>query len=275
MVFIKTDRANASLYVEDTRVGKPIIFIHGWPLSSKMFEYQFMHLAHLGYRCIGIDLMGFGMSDRPWGDHHYNYDVYADDIRHVISHLDVKDAALVGFSMGGAIAMHYLAKYRGWGIDKAVLMGAAAPSFTKREGYPYGKERSEVDAMIAGSLVDRPKLNADFGKIVFKDEEGSVSKEMAAWVHSIGLEAAPHAVLKCVEQLRDSDLRKDMETVDKLNLPVAIFHGTHDKVCGFELAKVMKAGISNSKLVEFTRSGHALNIEEIQKTNEELIKFIP
>ena len=271
MSFIKAGREGASIYVQDTQVGKPVIFIHGWPLSSKMFEYQFMHLSPLGYRCIAPDLIGFGMSGKPWGD--YNYDLYADDIRQVLSSLDIKDSTLVGFSMGGAIVMHYLAKYRGWGVNKAVFMGAAAPSFTKREVYPYGKERAEVDALIAQGLSDRPKLNADFGKMVFKDEK-SISKEMASWFYSLGLEAAPHASLKCAEQLRDADLRTDMQAVNQLDLPVAIFHGKHDRVCSFDFAKVMNAGIAGSQLIEFTQSGHALNVEEIQKTNTELVKFI-
>ena len=271
MSFVKAGRENASIYVQDTQVGEPIVFVHGWPLSSKMFEYQFTHLSVLGYRCIALDLMGFGMSGKPWSD--YNYDLYADDVRQVISQLDIRDATIVGFSMGGAIAMHYLAKYRGWRIRKAVFMGAAAPSFTKREGYPYGKEKKEIDGLIALGLRDRPKLNADFGKMVFKDEN-SVGKEMAGWLYSLGLEAAPQATIRCLEQLRDADLRNDMQVVSQLNLPVAIFHGIHDRVCSFDFAKVMRDSIPNSKLVEFTKSGHALNIEEIQKTNEELLKFI-
>ncbi len=270
MHFIKTGR-NASIYVQDTMVGKPIVFVHGWPLNSKMFEHQFTHLSPRGYRCIGIDLLGFGMSEKPWTE--YNYDIFADDIRQVLSSLNIEDAALVGFSMGGAIAMHYLAKYRAWRIKKAVFMWAAAPSFTKREGYPYGRERTEIDAFISQILTDRPKFVADFGKMLFKGE-GSTSKEMLAWISSLGLEAAPYATLQCIEQLRDRDLRADMKIVDQLNLPVAIFHGIHDKVCSFEFAKVMNEGISGSTLVKFTQSGHALNIEEAPRTNDELMKFV-
>lgn len=270
MHFIKTGR-NASIYVQDTMVGKPIVFIHGWPLNSKMFEHQFTHLSPRGYRCIGIDLMGFGMSEKPWTE--YNYDIFADDIRQVLSSLDIEDATLVGFSMGGAIAMHYLAKYRAWRIKKAVFMGAAAPSFTKREGYPYGKEKAEIDVFVSQILTDRPKFIADFGKMLFKGE-GLVSKEMLGWMGSLGLEAAPYATLQCIGQLRDTDLRADMKVIDQLKLPLAIFHGTHDKVCSFEFAKVMNEGISESKLVKFTASGHALNIEEAAKANEELMKFV-
>ncbi|WKT57794.1 alpha/beta hydrolase [Candidatus Nitrosotenuis chungbukensis] len=263
---------DTSLYVEDTGSGKPVVFIHGWPLSSKMFEYQFMTLQKNGYRCIGIDLRGFGKSDKPWGE--YNYDIFASDIKKVLDSLSLKMVTLVGFSMGGAIVMHYAAKYRGYGLDKMVLMGAAAPSWTKRADFPHGMEKSSVDALIAQAYSDRPKLLSDFGKIFFSKEEGSVSKEIARWLYSINLDASPYATLKCIEELRDADLRKDMQAINELKIPVSIFHGVQDKICSFDLAKIMNDGITGSKLVRFEKSGHGLNIEEMEKTNEELMKFI-
>jgi len=272
MPFVKVD-GSTSVYVEDTGgSGKPILFVHGWPLSSKMFEYQFMTLQKNGYRCIGIDLRGFGKSDKPWGN--YNYDVFASDIEKVVSFLKLKKVNLVGFSMGGAIVMHYVAKYGAKNIDKVVFMGAAAPCWTRRPDFPYNLEKSGADALIAQGYNDRPKLLSDFGKIFFSKEEGSVSKEIARWLYSINLEASPYATLKCVEELRDADLRKDMQTINELKIPVAIFHGIHDKICSFDLAKIMSEGITGSKLVQFEKSGHGLNIEEIEKTNEELTKFI-
>lgn len=271
MPFVKVDD-NTSVYVEDTGSGKPVLFVHGWPLSSKMFEYQFMKLQKNGYRCIGVDLRGFGKSDKPWGE--YNYDVFAADIKKVLTSLNLKKVTLVGFSMGGAIVMRHVAKYRAQDIDKVVFMGAAAPCWTKRADFPHNLEKSAVDALIAQAYNDRPKLLSDFGKIFFSKEEGTVSKEIAKWLHSINLEASPYATLKCIEELRDADLRKDMQTINELKIPVAIFHGTQDKICSFDLAKIMNDGIAGSKLVRFEKSGHGLNIEEMEKTNEELMKFI-
>jgi pimeloyl-ACP methyl ester carboxylesterase len=271
MPFVRVDN-DTSVYVEDTGSGKPVLFIHGWPLSHKMFEHQFMKLQKNGYRCIGIDLRGFGKSDKPWGK--YNYDVFAADINKVLTSLNLKKVTLVGFSMGGAIAMHHVAVHRSQDIDRVVFMGAAAPSWTKRADFPHGLEKSAVDALIAQAYNDRPKLLSDFGKIFFSKEEGSVSREIAHWLHSINLEASPYATLKCMEELRDADLREDMQTISELKIPVAIFHGIHDKICSFDLAKIMNDGIAGSKLVRFEKSGHGLNIEEPEKTNEELMKFI-
>jgi pimeloyl-ACP methyl ester carboxylesterase len=274
MPFVNVD-SNTSVYVEDTGresdVGKTVLFVHGWPLSHKMFEYQFMELHKNGYRCVGIDLRGFGRSDKPWTG--YDYDIFADDIKQVMTALNLQKVTLVGFSMGGAIVMHYVAKYFSELVSKVVFMGAAAPCFTKREGYPYGLEKSACDALITQSLQDRPKMVTDFGKIFFSNEN-SQSKEMAEWLFSINMKASPYATVQCLQELRNADLRNDMKLVNQRNLPVAIFHGVHDKICPFDFAKVMNEGINGSKIVQFHESGHGLNIEEKEKANEELIKFI-
>jgi non-heme chloroperoxidase len=264
-----------SIYVEDTGregdVRKTILFVHGWPLSHKMFEYQFIELHKSGYRCIGIDLRGFGRSDKPWTD--YNYDVFADDMRQVMIALNLQKVTLVGFSMGGAIVMHYVAKYFSELVSKVVFMGAAAPCFTKRADYPFGLEKSACDALVSQSLQDRPKMVSDFGKIFFSSEN-SQSSEMAKWLFSINMETSPFATVQCLQVLRDADLRNDMKVMSQRNLPVAIFHGVHDKICPFDFAKVMNEGISGSRIVQFHESGHGLNIEEKKKANEELMKFI-
>lgn len=278
MSFIVMENENTIVYVEDTGDngidGKSIFFfVHGWPLNHKMFEYQFVQLKQNGYRCIGIDLRGFGMSAKPWGS--YNYDIFADDIYKVMNalKLEQKKIALVGFSMGGAVVMRYVAKYYPKNLSHIIFMGAAAPSFTKREAHPYGHDKSFCDELITKSLRDRPKMVSDFGKSFFSTPD-SQSSEMSSWLFTLSMEASPYATLKCVEELRDADLRNDMHMVSERDLPVAIFHGIHDKICPVDLAKVMNQGIKGSKLVQFDNSGHGLNIEEKEKTNEELMKFI-
>jgi non-heme chloroperoxidase len=99
-----------SINIEDVGTGRPIVFIHGWPVNHEMFEYQFTELPKHGYRCIGIDLRGFGDSDKPWNG--YSYDTMADDLRAVLDNLNLQNVVLVGFSMRGAIAIHYMARHR-------------------------------------------------------------------------------------------------------------------------------------------------------------------
>jgi non-heme chloroperoxidase len=265
---------NVSLRVEDTGGnGKPVFFVHGWPLDLKMFEYQFTILKENGYRCIGLDLRGFGMSAKPWQGYNYD-DVFANDIQKVMNELKLEQKfAIVGFSMGGAIVMRYVAKYHPNTLSHVVFIDAAAPSFTKREGYPHGQDRAFCDQIITKLMRNRPRTIAEFGKLLFRRPE-SQGPEILSWLFAQSMAASHYATVTSAKSLRDEDLRNDMQMINGRNLPVAIFHGIHDKVSLFDLAKVMNNGIEGSKLVQFNESGHALNIEEKEKTNEELMEFI-
>ena len=121
---------DVNIYVEDVNPGggKTILFIHGWPLNHKAYEYQFDQLPNMGFRCIGIDTRGFGNSDKPWRG--YDYDRLADDVRGVVETLKLRDFTLGGHSMGGAIAIRYMARHNGYGVSKLALFAAAAPSVT-------------------------------------------------------------------------------------------------------------------------------------------------
>ena len=280
---------NIFLNIRDWGVGKTIVFIPGWPFGHEMFEYQFNRLPQLGYRCIGISMRGFGKSSKPWGE--YSYDVFADDLQSVLHSLDLVNVTLVGFSMGGAIALRYMALHQGDRIDNLVLCGAAAPRFTSTVEFPFGIEPGAVDSLIELCYSDRAKLNADFGNIFFKDSS-AVCPQLLNWFHSLGMEASPHATAACLEALRDSDLREDMQSVI---IPTILFHGVHDRICPFKLTDTMTApveptpdsakamavgaeavagGIKGAKLIRFENSGHALFYEESKKFNDELVNFI-
>ena len=133
--FIEVEKG-VKLHVTDIGDGKPIVLIHGWPLSDAMYEYQYQSLAKKGFRVIGITLRGFGKSDRPYG--RYDFDVFSDDIKAVLEKLKIQDATLGGFSMGGAVVIHYVTKYNAAHVSKLALFAAAAPSWIQREGFPYG-----------------------------------------------------------------------------------------------------------------------------------------
>jgi pimeloyl-ACP methyl ester carboxylesterase len=232
-----------------------------------MYEYQYNDLVNKNFRVIGITLRGFGKSDKPFGA--YTYDVHALDIKRVLDKLDIKDAMLVGFSMGGAIAVRFVAAYNETQVSKLVLAGAAVPVWTQREDFPYNLPQGAVDDLIKLNYSDRPKLLADFSKI-FAATETSLNEGIGVWLNGIGLSASSHATAECLVALRDTDLRPDME---KIAIPTLILHGKKDKICSFDLAEQMKAGISDSKLVAFEKSGHSLFLEETKKFNTELIKF--
>lgn len=258
---------NVKLHITDAGEGKSIVLIHGWPLSDEMYEYQYNDLLNNNFRVIGITLRGFGKSDKPYGA--YNYDVHAADIKKVLTELDIKDAVLVGFSMGGAIAVRFVSIYNSAHISKLVLAGAAVPIWTQRDDFKYNLPQSAVDGLIALNYKDRPKLLADFAKI-FSATETSLNEGIGNWLYGIGLSASSHATAECLFALRDTDLRDDLK---KIAIPALILHGKKDKICSFDLAEQMKEGISNSRLIPFEKSGHSLFLEETDKFNAALVKF--
>lgn len=260
-------QTNVRLHISDAGDGRPIVLIHGWPLSDEMFEYQYHDLLKEGFRVIGITLRGFGKSDKPYGP--YNYDIHAADIKSVLNQLEISDAVLVGFSMGGSVAIRYVSNDEGAHVSKLVLCGAAAPIWTQRDDFPYNLPKSAVDDLIALNYKDRPKLLANFAKI-FSASENALNDGIGNWLNGIGLSASSHATAECLVALRDTDLRKDLA---KISLPTLIMHGKKDKICSFDLAEQMKAGIKDSRIIAFEKSGHSLFLEETVKFNKELIKF--
>jgi pimeloyl-ACP methyl ester carboxylesterase len=259
---------NVRLHITDAGEGIPIVLIHGWPLSDEMYEYQYHALINNNFRAIGITLRGFGKSDKPYGA--YDYNVHALDIKKVLSKLDIEDAVLVGFSMGGSIAIRFASADNGARVSKLVLCGAAAPIWTQRKDFPYNLPISAVDDLIALNYKDRPKLLSNFAKI-FSATEISLNEGIANWLYGICLSASSHATAQCLIALRDTDLRSDLK---KICIPTIIMHGKKDKICSFDLAEQMKAGIANSQIIAFEKSGHSMFLEETDKFNAELIKFI-
>jgi pimeloyl-ACP methyl ester carboxylesterase len=264
--YIKVE-SNVCLHVTDAGMGRPVVLIHGWPLSDEMFEYQYNDLINNDFRVIGITLRGFGHSGKPHGP--YDYDVHARDIKKILAHLNIKKAVLGGFSMGGSIAIRYVSLYKAAHVSKLALFGAAAPIWTQRKDFPYNLEKKTVDALIKMNYKDRPKLLSDFAKI-FSATETSLNKGIGNWLNGICLSASSHATAECLIALRDTDLRKDLT---KIKIPTLIMHGKQDKICSFDLAEQMHAGIPGSQLIPFEKSGHSLFLEETKKFNAALIKF--
>jgi pimeloyl-ACP methyl ester carboxylesterase len=258
---------NVRLHVTDAGEGQPIVLIPGWPLSDEMYEYQYNDLINNNFRVIGITLRGFGKSDKPYGK--YDYDVHAADIRKILNQLKLEKVVLGGFSMGGAIAIRVAAMDEGSVISKLALFGAAAPIWTQRSDFPYNLPKTAVDDLIALNYKDRPKLLANFGKI-FSATETALNEGIASWLNGINISSSSYAMAQCLIALRDTDLRKDLA---KITIPTLIMHGKKDKICSFDLAEQMKAGIAKSHVVAFENSGHSLFLEETRKFNAELLKF--
>lgn len=265
--FIEVEK-NVKLHVSDLGEGDPVVLIHGWPLSDVMYEYQYADLLKNGFRAIGITLRGFGQSDKPYGK--YDYDVFAEDIKVVLEELRIDNAVLCGFSFGGATIIRFASKYNNEHISKLALFGAAAPCEVRRDDFPYGLPVEVLNSLIELNSTNRPQLIEEFGKL-FAATETALPKNISDWLASIQFQSSQYAMEQGLIMIRDSDLRDDLK---KITIPTAIFHGKLDKLCPFDLAEQLHNGIANSKLIAFEKSGHALFLEEREKFNHELIKFI-
>ncbi len=255
------------LFVEDLNPAgeNTILFLHGWPLCHRAFEYQMNQLPKSGVRCIALDLRGFGRSDKPWGS--YSYDRMADDISQVIELLGLRNITLAGHSMGGAVAIRYMARSGGRGVARLALMGAAAPSFVKRADFNYGFPKDEVTGWVKQCYDDRPQLLSGFGNMFFFRY---MTAPVQDWFFRMGMTAAGWSTAACLVSLRDEELFWDLA---QISVPTLILHGVYDRICPYQLALAQKEGIKDAKLVPFETSGHGLFYEEWGKLNRELEYF--
>lgn len=254
-----TVEPGVSVYVEDINPTgkKTILFIHGWPLSHKQFEYQYNILPAMGYRCIGMDWRGFGNSDKPFTG--YSFDRLADDVRAVVDALQLKDFALAGHSTGGAICIRYIAKHQGYGVSKLILIDAVSS---------HTLPADVANNFISETLNDRPKMLSHLPAQFFFQY---ISPPLSDWFFQLGLQAAGWSTAAIMETLRDESVYNDL---DKIMVPTLIIHGIHDQVVPFANAEETNKLIKNSKLVPFQYSGHASFYDERDKFNKLLMEFV-
>ena len=260
---------NVKVYVEDINPSgtKTILFIHGWPGNHNLFEYQFNQLPKMGYRCIGMDIRGFGLSDRPWTG--YDYDRLSDDVKSVVDALKLQNITLGGHSTGGAICIRYMSRHKGYGVSKLALFAAAAPSLVQRPYFPFGLQKQTVINIIQGTYNDRPNMLRGFGNMIFYNP---VSVPLSDWIFQLGLQAASWSTVAIANTwLDEEELFNDLKTI---NVPTLILHGINDQVCLYPLAIAQKNSIRNSKLVPFEACGHFLFYDQRDRFNKELVQFM-
>lgn len=275
MPFIKSAQNNTdpvNIYYEDLGKGKTVVFIHGWPLSGAMWEYQVTQLPQQGMRCITYDRRGFGKSDRPFSG--YDYNSLAGDLKSLLDELNLNDVTLVGFSMGGGEIAKYFSLYGGARVSKVVLVSAVVPYMLKTNDNPDGVPQEEFDKMAKGMIEDRPAFMETFNKDFFGVTMVHHPVSAAFLANSLTqvMNSSPIATLECAKSFSSTDFRKD---VVKINVPTLIIHGDADKTVpikptGEESAKL----ISGSRFVVYEGAPHGLWYTEKEKLNQDLIDFI-
>lgn len=263
---------NIKLYYEDYGEGKPVILIHGWPLSHRMWEYQINEVVEAGFRCIAYDRRGFGDSDKPWTN--YDYDSLAKDLNDIITKLGLSEVTVVGFSMGGGEVARYIGKYGTANLSKAALISAVPPFMLKTDDNPDGLEKEVFEDFKKEIRKDRPAFLKSFGKqFVNFDKVGDrISQEMADYYWSIACAASLNATLECVDSFGLTDFRKDLE---KFDIPTLVVHGDADQIVPNDIAGKKSADIiPNSDYHAIEEAPHGLVLTHTAEFNKILLDFL-
>jgi len=276
MSFIETTseekRKNIKLFYEDYGEGKPVILIHGWPLSHRMWEYQIDEIVDAGFRCIAYDRRGFGQSDKPWNN--YDYDSLAGDLNDIITKLGLSEVTIVGFSMGGGEVARYIGKYGTANLSKAALISAVPPFMLKTNDNPDGLEKEVFDGFKKEIKKDRQAFLKGFGKqfVNFEKVGDRISEEMTDYYWSIACKASANASLKCIDAFGLTDFREDLKQFD---IPTLVVHGDADEVVPIEISGKKSADmISNSEFHVIEEAPHGLVLTHTAEFNKILIDFL-
>lgn len=276
MSFIKsksaTTNTSVNIFYQEYGIGKPVIFIHGWPLNHEMWEYQLAELPKHNLRCIAYDRRGFGKSDRTWES--YDYDTLANDLNELITQLNLSGVTLVGFSMGGGEVARYISKFGTDKIEKAVFISSVTPFRLKTDDNPDGTDKQTFDDTIHKIEEDRPAFLIEFGKKFYGVEEQKqpVSQAMLEWNQMLCLMSSSKATVNCVRSFSETDFREDIK---KITVPVLIIHGDADKTVPIKASGDKTAAmLPHAKYIVYKNAPHGLFITEKEKLNTDLLNFI-
>ena len=263
---------NIDLYYEDHGSGKPVVLIHGYPLSGASWEKQAAALLAAGHRVITYDRRGFGKSSQPAAG--YNYDTFAQDLHKLVTQLELRDFALAGFSMGGGEVARYIGKYGSKGVSRAVFISAVPPYLLKTPDNPEGVDASVFDSIQKAVAADRYAFFTEFFKNFYNTDlllGKGVSEQAVQASWNIAAGASPVASVACVPTWHE-DFRKDLERVD---VPTLVMHGDADRI-----VPISASGLRTSKLIKDARlyvvkdGPHCITWTHADQVNAELVNFL-
>jgi pimeloyl-ACP methyl ester carboxylesterase len=262
-----TARDGTRLYYKDWGEGRPVVLIHGWPLSSDTFDDAALALAENGFRAISPDRRGFGRSDQPWDG--YDYDTFADDVAAVLDEAGVAgEIAIAGFSMGGGEVARFLTKNPGR-VTHAVLIGSVVP-FLLQTGDHEGAPREVFDGMIESIRKNRPAFFREFLKAFFGP--GLVSDEVVDNAWRQAMMAGLRPTLACVRAFSETDFRPDLAN---FTMPTLIVHGVQDQTVPIDLtARAAAKAIQHAELIEYDDGAHGIFASHRERLIGDLLGFL-
>jgi non-heme chloroperoxidase len=238
-----TTKDGTQLYYKDWGEGQPIVFSHGWPLSSDAWESQMFFLASNGYRCIAHDRRGHGRSSQPWNGN--DMDTYADDLAELFEKLDIKNAIMIGHSTGGGEVARYIGRHGTERVTKAVLVDAVPPLMLKTDSNPGGLPIEVFDGFRKAYLADRAQFFLDVASGPFFNFNRPGAKVSQGLIYTWwlqGMMAGHKNAYDCIKAFSETDFTEDLK---KFDVPTLIIHGDDDQI-----VPIGAAGMLSSKLVK-------------------------
>ncbi len=268
----KENSANIDLYYEDHGSGKPIVLIHGYPLSGASWEKQLPILLDAGYRVITYDRRGFGQSSKPTTG--YNYDTFSEDLHRLVTHLNLHSFALAGFSMGGGEVARYQGRYGSKDVSKAVIIGGVPPYLLKTPDNPEGVDKSVFDGLAKAIVADRYAFFTDFFKNFYNTDQNlgtRVSEQAVQNSWNVAAGSSSVASLACVPTWYE-DFRKDLA---RIQTPTLVIHGDADRIVPFASSGQRTAKlVPGARLVTVKNGPHCIIWTHADEVNTALLSFL-
>ena len=265
--------ASVRLHIDDSGgSGRPVVLIHGWPLSAQAWEPQVSVLRDAGYRVVAYDRRGFGRSDKP--ESGYSYDTLADDLQRIMDQCDLQDATLVGFSMGGGEVARYIGRHGESRLHSVVFAAAVPPYLLKTADNPEGPLTPEKAQQTKKALQeDRTSFFELFTQDFFS-ADGVLQVTEAQRSEAIALchQSAQPAALACMDAFGTTDFRVDLK---KVTVPTLVIHGEADAIVPIDGSGLRThRAVPHSQLVKVKGAPHGLNVSHAQAFNEALLSFL-
>lgn len=261
------------IHIEDRGgAGRPVVLIHGWPLTAQAWELQVAALRADGYRVVAYDRRGFGRSDKPASD--YSYDTLVDDLQRVMDRCGLQDVTLVGFSMGGGEVARYIARHGESRLHSVVFAAAVPPYLLKTADNPEGPLAPEKAQQKRQSLEqDRGAYFDQFTRDFFSAHGTlQVSESQRAEAIALCQQSAQHAALACMDSFGTTDFREDLK---KVSVPTLVIHGDADAIVPIAgSGQRTHRAVSHSQLVTVSGAPHGLNVSHAREFNDALLSFL-